>query len=84
MDKFGALNTLVCVVEQSSFSRAALHMGKTPSAVAKAIAALGTAVLAGGDALREVEVNPLLVMPQGKGAVAVDVRVLWREDAQGA
>lgn len=40
MDKFGALNTLVCVVEQSSFSRAALHMGKTPSAVAKAIAAL--------------------------------------------
>ena len=40
MDKFSALTTLVCVVEQSSFSRAALHMGKTPSAVAKAIAAL--------------------------------------------
>lgn len=40
MDKFSALTTLVSVVEQNSFSRAALHMGKTPSAVAKAIAAL--------------------------------------------
>ncbi len=40
MDKFSALSTLVCVVEQNSFSRAATQMGKTPSAVAKAIAAL--------------------------------------------
>lgn len=40
MDKFVALNTLVCVAEQNSFSRAALQLGKTPSAVAKAIAAL--------------------------------------------
>jgi DNA-binding transcriptional LysR family regulator len=40
MDKFNALATLVCVVEQNSFSRAAEQMGKTPSAVAKAIAAL--------------------------------------------
>lgn len=40
MDKFVALTTLVCVVEQNSFSRAAAQMGKTPSAVAKAIAAL--------------------------------------------
>ena len=51
------------------------------AAAAKAIAALGTAVLAGGDALREVEVNPLLVMPQGKGAVAVDALVLLNEAA---
>ncbi|MDO6414578.1 acetate--CoA ligase family protein [Sphingomonas sp. BIUV-7] len=46
---------------------------------AKAIAALGDAVLAGGSRLREVEVNPLLVMPQGKGAVAVDALVLLTE-----
>lgn len=46
---------------------------------AKAIAALGEAVLAGGDRLREVEINPLLVMPEGKGAVAVDALVLLNE-----
>jgi acyl-CoA synthetase (NDP forming) len=46
------------------------------AAAAKAIAAIGNAVLAGGERLREVEVNPLLVMPQGKGAIAVDALVL--------
>ena len=49
-------------------------------AAARAIAALGEAVLAGGDALREVEVNPLLVLPLSPegpgGAVAVDALVL--------
>lgn len=45
-------------------------------AAAKAIAALCDAVLAGGDALREVEINPLLVLPEGEGAVAVDALVL--------
>ena len=46
------------------------------AAAARAIAALGEAVQAGGDRLREVEVNPLLVLPQGSGAVAVDALVL--------
>jgi acyl-CoA synthetase (NDP forming) len=46
------------------------------AAAAKAIAALGDAVLAGGDRLREVEINPLLVLPEGNGAVAVDALVL--------
>jgi acyl-CoA synthetase (NDP forming) len=50
------------------------------AAAAKAIAALGDAVLAGGARLREVEINPLLVLPQGPngpgGAVAVDALVL--------
>ena len=46
------------------------------AAAAQAIAALGNAVLAGGEALREVEINPLLVLPVGKGAVAVDALVL--------
>ncbi len=51
-------------------------------AAAQAIAALGDAVLAGGDRLREVEINPLLVLPQGKGAVAVDALVLLTENAR--
>ena len=46
------------------------------AAAARAIAALGEAVLAGGEALREVEINPLLVLPEGRGAVAVDALVL--------
>lgn len=45
-------------------------------AAAQAIAALGQAVLAGGERLREVEVNPLLVLPEGRGSVAVDALVL--------
>ena len=51
------------------------------AAAAKAIAAIGDAVLAGGERLREVEVNPLLVLPEGKGAVAVDALVLLNEVA---
>lgn len=49
------------------------------AAAAKAIAALGDAVLAGGERLQEVEINPLLVLPEGKGAVAVDALVLLSE-----
>ena len=49
------------------------------ASAARAIAALGEAVLAGGPRLREVEVNPLLVLPEGKGAVAVDALVLLNE-----
>lgn len=49
-------------------------------AAAKAIAALGDAVLAGGDRLREVEINPLLVMSEGQGAVAVDALVLLHSE----
>lgn len=52
------------------------------AAAAKAIVALGDAVLAGGDRLREVEVNPLLVMPEGRGAIAVDALVLLTEPEQ--
>jgi acyl-CoA synthetase (NDP forming) len=46
------------------------------AAAAQAIAALCDAVLAGGERLREVEINPLLVLPEGQGAVAVDALVL--------
>jgi acyl-CoA synthetase (NDP forming) len=31
----------------------------------------------------EIEINPLMVRESGQGAVAVDVRVLWRSDAAG-
>lgn len=47
------------------------------AAAARAIAALGDAVLAGPDSLREVELNPLLVMPEGAGAIAVDALILF-------
>ncbi len=52
------------------------------AAAARAIAALGEAVLAGGERLREVEVNPLLVLPEGRGAVAVDALVLLNPEAR--
>ena len=51
-------------------------------------AALETTVLALGrffldhrTKIRDIEINPLMVRPSG--AVAVDVRVLWREEARG-
>lgn len=49
------------------------------AAASAAIAALGDAVLAGGERLREVEINPLLVLPEGRGAVAVDAVVLLQD-----
>jgi len=52
------------------------------AAAARAIAALCDAVLAGGERLREVEINPLLVLPEGQGAIAVDALVLLNEAAQ--
>lgn len=52
------------------------------AAAARAIAALCDAVLAGGERLREVEINPLLVLPEGKGAVAVDALVLLNAPAR--
>ena len=31
----------------------------------------------------DVEINPLIVRPNGKGAVAVDVRVIWKDKTGG-
>jgi succinyl-CoA synthetase beta subunit len=33
--------------------------------------------------IEDVEINPLMVRPNGHGAVAVDVRVIWRNDNGG-
>jgi acetyltransferase len=33
--------------------------------------------------IADIEINPLIVRPHGLGAVAVDVRVLWRNDSGG-
>jgi acetate---CoA ligase (ADP-forming) len=34
--------------------------------------------------IADIEINPLMVCTSGRGAVAVDVRVLWRETSEGA
>jgi acyl-CoA synthetase (NDP forming) len=46
------------------------------AAAARAIAALSRAVQAADDTVREVEVNPLIVLPEGRGAFAADALVL--------
>jgi acetyltransferase len=33
--------------------------------------------------IEDLEINPLMVRPNGRGAVAVDVRVIWRNDNGG-
>jgi acyl-CoA synthetase (NDP forming) len=53
------------------------------AAAAEAAAALSRAVLALGAAATEVEVNPLLVRPAGRGAVAADALVVLAGAATG-
>ncbi len=50
-------------------------------AAAKAIAALSVAAAAAHPRVREIEVNPLLVLPEGRGAVAVDALVMFDEES---
>ena len=54
------------------------------AALAATALALGRFFLDHRARIRDIEINPLMVRPAGEGAVAVDVRVLWREDAEGA
>jgi acyl-CoA synthetase (NDP forming) len=54
------------------------------AAAAQAIAALSDAVLAAGPGVREVEINPLIVLPQGRGAFAADALVLLDAPADAA
>src|SRR5271166_1529126 len=53
------------------------------AALADAALALGRFFLDHCERIKDVEINPLMVRAQGGGAVAVDVRVLWRDDGEG-
>jgi acetate---CoA ligase (ADP-forming) len=58
--------------------------GRPPADVAAlidAIVAFSTMIEAIGDDLEEAEINPLLVLPQGRGVVAADALVVVREKA---
>lgn len=48
------------------------------AAAARFIAALSFICAANGERVAALEVNPLIVLPQGEGAVAVDLVVTWR------
>jgi acetyltransferase len=50
------------------------------AALAQAALAIGRLFLDHRARIRDIEINPLIVRPNGCGAVAVDVRVLWREE----
>ena len=54
------------------------------AALEATVLALGQFFLDHRARIKDIEINPLMVRPAGEGTVAVDVRVLWREDAQGA
>ena len=48
------------------------------AAFEKAAAALGQFYLDHRERIDDIEINPLIVRPDGKGVVAVDVRVIWK------
>ena len=54
------------------------------AALEAAALALGRFFLDHRARINDIEINPLIVRSANNGAVAVDVRVLWREDARGA
>jgi acetyltransferase len=57
------------------------YRGKPPAdrkAMEKAIAGLAQFFLDHRARLEDIEINPLMVRADGKGAVAVDVRVIWK------
>jgi acetate---CoA ligase (ADP-forming) len=49
-------------------------------AAIRAIEAVARFAEAHGELLEELDVNPLLVLPPGQGAVAVDALIRWREE----
>jgi acetate---CoA ligase (ADP-forming) len=51
--------------------------------LAHAALALGRFFLDHRESIKDIEINPLMVRAAGGGAVAVDVRVLWRKDGEG-
>jgi acyl-CoA synthetase (NDP forming) len=49
------------------------------AALEKTVLALAQFYLDHRARIQDIEINPLMVRPQGKGTVAVDVRVIWRD-----
>jgi acyl-CoA synthetase (NDP forming) len=49
------------------------------AAVVKAAVGLSRFFLDHREKLLDIEINPLIVRPKGKGAVAVDIRAVWRD-----
>lgn len=57
------------------------YRGQKPAdraALEKAIAGLAQFYLDHREKIADIEVNPLVILPEGKGVCAVDVRVIWR------
>jgi acyl-CoA synthetase (NDP forming) len=50
------------------------------TALEKTVLALAQFYLDHRARIEDIEINPLMVRPDGKGAVAVDVRVIWRDN----
>ncbi len=60
------------------------YRGRPPcdrTALVTAIKALSELYLAHRSRIKDIEINPLIVREAGRGAVAVDVRVLWTDDS---
>jgi acyl-CoA synthetase (NDP forming) len=58
------------------------YRGKPPAdrtALVATIGALAKFFLDHRARIEDIEINPLMVRPQGQGAVAVDVRAIWRD-----
>ncbi|MFM1815000.1 MAG: hypothetical protein RLZ98_1695 [Pseudomonadota bacterium] len=58
------------------------YRGQPPAdraALVAAVKGLSDLYLANRQRIRDIEINPLIVKENGKGAVAVDVRVLWND-----
>lgn len=75
----GAAEAEAMLRELKGFRLLTGYRGATPAdvaAAARAIAALSDAVLAADPRVREVEINPLIVLPEGRGAFAADGLVL--------
>ena len=56
------------------------YRGRPPAdraALEKAVCGLGRFFLDHRAGIADIEINPLIVRPDGRGAVAVDVRVIW-------
>jgi len=53
------------------------------AAFAQTALALGRFFLDHRENIKDIEINPLMVRARGRGAMAVDVRVLWRKDGEG-